>query len=58
MGLGMMSEYFLGDEDYGGGLSGETGCGFFILIGAGAGFGVLLACKYGVCLFSTVICFI
>lgn len=52
MGFGMMSEYLLGDEDYGGGPSGETGCGFFILIGVGAAFGISLAGKFGSGIFA------
>jgi hypothetical protein len=41
MGLNMLSEFLLGDEDYGGGPSGNAGCGFvFLIVGAG----VLFAC--------------
>ena len=50
MGLNMLSEYLLGDEGYGGGPSGTTGCGcvvFLVFVG-----GAVLACKWGWGLFA------
>ena len=45
MGLNMMSEYLLGDEGYGGGPSGNAGCGCVVfLVFAG---GALFTCKWG-----------
>ena len=49
-----MSEYILGDEDHGGGPSGQTGCGILILIAAGAAIGLFFACKFGSGIFATV----
>ena len=45
MGLNWLSEYLLGDEDYGGGPSGNTGCGNVVLLVLGIG--AVLACKWG-----------
>lgn len=45
MGFNMLSEYLLGDTDYGGGPSGKAGCGCLILLAVGVG--VVFACKWG-----------
>lgn len=53
MGWEMMSEYLLGDEDYGGGPSGNTGCGCLVLIVAGIGLGTFGMCLCTGILFTT-----
>jgi len=50
MGLNMLSEYLLGDEGYGGGPSGGTGCGCVVLLFFVGG--ALFACKWGWCVFA------
>lgn len=50
MEFNMLSEYLLGDADYGGGPSGKAGCGCLILLAVGVG--TILACKCGWCVFA------